>query len=66
MTLGDDYKTGSLLDYNYFKIYYYKMILIGLSKQQAFDADPKAIEQNSFTGNVARDPIANATIFFVI
>ena len=28
---GDDYTTGCLLDYNYFKKYY-KMISIGLSK----------------------------------
>ena len=42
------------------------MIAIGLSNQQAFDADPKAIEQKSFTGNLARDPIANATMFFII
>ena len=39
---GDDYKTGCLLDYNYFKEHY-KMIAIGLSKQQELDADPKAI-----------------------
>ena len=30
--LGDDYATGCLLDYNYFKKYY-KMIAIDLSKQ---------------------------------
>ena len=40
---GDDYITGSLLDYNYFKKCYYKMIPIDLSNQQALDADPKAI-----------------------
>ena len=39
---GDDYKTGCLLDYVYLKICY-KMITIDLSKQEAFDADPKAI-----------------------
>ena len=39
---GDDYTTGCLLDYNYFKDYY-KMIAIHLNKQQALDADPKAI-----------------------
>ena len=31
---GDDYTTGCLLDYNYFKKYY-KMIAVDLSKQQA-------------------------------
>ena len=39
---GDDYTTGCLLDYTYFKKYY-KMIAIDLSKQQALDADPRAI-----------------------
>ena len=40
---GDDYTTGCLLDYNYFKIYY-KVIPTDLSKQQALDADLKAIQ----------------------
>ena len=31
---GDDYTTGCLLDYTYFKKYY-RMIAIDLSKQQA-------------------------------
>ena len=48
---GDDYTTGCLLDYPYFKIYY-KLIAIDLSKQQKLDAEPKAIEQNGFTGNL--------------
>ena len=48
---GDDYTIGCLLDYNYFNNYY-KMIAIGLSKQQALDADPKAIQQINFTGNL--------------
>ena len=40
---GDDYTTGCLLDYTYFKKYY-KMVAIDLSKQQVLDADPKAIQ----------------------
>ena len=48
---GDDYTTGCLLEYNYFKKYY-KMIAISLSKQQALDDDPKAIQQINFTGNL--------------
>ena len=44
---GDDYTVGCLLDYNYFKRYY-QMIAIDLSKQQAFDADPRAIQQINF------------------
>ena len=50
---GDNYKTGCLLDYIYFKNYY-KMITVDLSKQQALDADPKAIQQINFTGNLDR------------
>ena len=41
---GDDYTTGCLLDYSYFKENY-KMIAIDLSKQQVLDADPTAIQQ---------------------
>ena len=50
---GDDYTTGYLLDCVYFKNYY-KMIAIDLSKQQALDADPKAIQHINFTGNLDR------------
>ena len=39
---GDDYTTGCLLDYPYFKSHY-KMIAIDLSKQQALDADSRAV-----------------------
>ena len=35
---GDDYTTGCLLDYNYFKNHY-KMIATDLSKQQELEAD---------------------------
>ena len=60
---GDDYTTGCLLDYTYFKKYY-KMIAIDLSKQQALDADPKAIQQINFTANL--DRAGNTTMFFII
>ena len=33
---------------------YYKLIAIDLSEQQKLDADPKAIQQIDFTGNLAR------------
>ena len=46
----DDYTTGSLLDYNYLNNYN-KMIVIGLTKKQTLDADPKAIQQMNFTAN---------------
>ena len=45
---GDDYTTGSLSDYLYFKENY-KMIAMNLRKQQALDADPRAIQQINFT-----------------
>ena len=60
---GDDYTTGCLLDYSYFKENY-KMIAIDLSKQQVLDADPRAIQQINFTANLDRE--GNKTIFFVI
>ena len=41
---GDDYTTGCLVDYIYFKNFY-KMIVVDLSKQQALYADHKAIQQ---------------------
>ena len=62
---GDDYTTDCLLDSNYFKDYC-KMIAMDLRKQQALDADPKAMQQINFTGNLARDPIENATMFLII
>ena len=43
-----------LLDYTYFKNDY-KVIAIDLSKQQALDADPKAIQQINFTANLDRE-----------
>ena len=60
---GDDYTTGCLLDYSYFKDHY-KMIAIDLSKQQALDADPRAIQQINFTANL--DRAGNTTMFFII
>ena len=50
---GDDYITSCLLDYPYFKENY-QIIVIDLSKQQALDADPKAIQQIKFTANLDR------------
>ena len=52
-----------LLDYNYLKNYY-KMIAIDLSKQKALDADPKAMQQINFNGDL--DQPAGATMFFII
>ena len=60
---GDDYTTGCLLDYIYFKNYY-KMIAVDLSKQQALDADPKAIQQINFTANL--DRAENKRVYFIL
>ena len=60
---GDDYPTGYLLDYLYFKKYF-KLLAIHLSKQQKLDADPKAIQQINVTGNLSR--AEGATMFFII
>ena len=48
---GDNYKTGCLLDYNYFNKNY-KLTAIDCSKQQVLHADPKAIQQINFNGNL--------------
>ena len=40
------------------------MIAIDLSKQQALDADPRAIQQINFTANL--DRAGSTTMFFII
>ena len=60
---GDDYRTGCLLDYPYF-MGIYKMIAVDLSKQQALDADPRAIQQINFTANL--DRAGNTRVYFVL
>ena len=57
---GDDYMTGCLLDYTYFKDYY-KMIAIDITKQQVLDPDRKAIQHINFTTNL--DRTENTRIF---
>ena len=59
---GDDYTTGCLLDYPYFKDSY-KMIAVDLSKHQALDDDPRAIQQIIFTVNL--DRAGNIRIYFI-
>ena len=49
---GDDYTTGCLLDYAYFKRDY-KIIATDLSKQKELDADLRATQQIQFKGDVA-------------
>ena len=60
---GDDYTTGCLLDYSYFADTY-KMIAVDLSKQQALDADPRAIQQINFTANL--DRAGNTRVYFIL
>ena len=57
-------------DYNYFNEYC-KMIAADLSKQQALDTDPKALQQINFTENLNRENnqgqnIKDNTIMFFI
>ena len=60
---GDDYTTGYLLDYLYFKDSY-KIIAIDLRKQQALGADPRAIQQINLTENL--DKAGNTRIYFIL
>ena len=60
---GDDYTTGCLLDYSYFANTY-KMIAVDLSKQQALDADPRAIQQINFIANL--DRAGNTRVYLIL
>ena len=59
----DDYTTGCLLDYPYFKDSY-KMIAVDLSKQQALDANLRVIQQINFTASL--DTAVNTRIYFIL
>ena len=58
---GEDYTTGSLLDYNYFNKHY-KLVAGDLSKQKELDADPRAIQQIEFKYMLG----TNSTIYWVL
>ena len=58
---GEDYNTGSLLNYNYFKKHY-KLVAVDLSKQKELDADPRAIQQIEFKYMLGK----NSTIYWVL
>ena len=59
---GDDYKTGCLLDFAYFKDDF-SLVTADSSKQKALDADPKAIQQIIFTGQVDNEAL---TVFYIL
>ena len=56
---NNEYTTGNLLDYYYFKKYY-KLIAIDLSKQQVLQENEDLIQQINFTGRLTE--AANAFI----
>ena len=58
---GEDYTTGSLLDFNYFDKHY-KLVVVDLSKQKELDADPRAIQQIEFKYILG----TNSTIYWVL
>ena len=58
---GEDYTTGSLLDYDYFDKYY-KLVTVDLSKQKELVADPRAIQQIEFKYMLG----TNSTIYWVL
>ena len=60
---GDDYTSGCLLDYSYFANTY-KMIAVDLSKQQALDSDPGAIQQINFKADL--DRAGNTRVYFIL
>ena len=57
---GDDYTTGCLLDFAYFKNNC-RLISADLSKQKLLDADSRAIQQIIFTGKTRE-----ATVIYYI
>ena len=58
---GEDYTTGSLLDFNHFDKHY-KLVAVDLSKQKQLDADPRAIQQTEFKYMLG----TNSTIYWVL
>ena len=48
---GDNYATGCLLDYQYFKDHY-QLIAVDLSKQKELDANPRTSKQTEFYGKL--------------
>ena len=58
---NNEYTTGNLLDYDYFKKYY-KLIAIDLSKQQVLQENEDLIQQINFIGRLTEA----AHVFIII
>ena len=58
---NNEYTTGNLLDYDYFKKYY-KLIAIDLSKQQVLQENEDLIQQINFIGRLTEA----ANVFVII
>ena len=58
---NNEYTTGNLLDYNYFKKLY-KLIAIDLSKQQVLQENKDLIQQINFIGRLEQE----ANVFIII
>ena len=58
---NNEYTTGNLLDYDYFKKYY-KLIAIDLSKQQVLQQNEDLIQQINFIGRLTEA----ANVFIII
>ena len=58
---GEDYTTGSLLDFDYFKKHY-KLVAVDLSKQKELDAYPRTIKQIEFKYMFG----TNSTIYWIL
>ena len=61
ISINNEYTTGNLLDYDYFKKYY-KLIAIDLSKQQALQENEDLIQQINFIGRLTEA----ANVFIII
>ena len=58
---NNEYTTGSLIDYDYFRKHY-KLIAIDLSKQQVLQENEDVIQQINFIGRLAEA----ANVFIII
>ena len=61
ISINNEYTTGNLLDYDYFKKHY-KLIAIDLSKQQLLRENEDLIQQINFIGRLEQ----KANIFLII